>query len=127
MTSSIRVGSFTPWGSADFVESLAPGITSVATSSHGGIHLDPMRNAMVALVWRNPNGWYEEDCEASIVLVTFPDVAPEVSREKLHDSLAWAFTEQHAAVFPEQAKAREGRPTFDSVMAELQAKAKQSS
>lgn len=69
----IAVGSRTPWGSADVVNHLAPGIASVHTASHGGIKLSPERNAMVPAALRRRSGWYEEDCEAHIVMMTFPD------------------------------------------------------
>jgi hypothetical protein len=122
--SSIRVGSHTPWGSADFAEELAPGIVIVCTPSHGGIHLDDERNAKVDLVWRNANGWYEEDCEANIVFATFfGELAGETtsSLERIHDQLHWAFPRAHAVVFSDEAIARLDRPTFDSDMAALQA------
>lgn len=62
----------TPWGKAQTQKRLAPGITEVTTASHGGIHLHPTRNASVHEAWRDKNGWYEEDLEANIVIVTFP-------------------------------------------------------
>jgi hypothetical protein len=122
---TVRPGSGTPWGTADFVEVLAPGITSVSTPSHGGIHLSPERNAQVHPVWRSDNGWYEEDCEANIVLITFfgelaSDLA--VGKDKIHDQLHWAFTRQHAVVFPIEAMRRRDQPTFESQMAEMRAR-----
>jgi hypothetical protein len=120
-----RVGSFTPWGRADFAEVLVPGAVSVATPSHGGIWLAPHLNAEVHPAWRRDDGWYEEDCEAAIVFATFPGTAPEIPQEKVHDSLAWSFTREHAVVFPRESAAREGLPTFDTQMAELRAKREQ--
>jgi hypothetical protein len=35
----------TPWGAADHVETIAPGIRSVSTPSHGGILLDAAQRA----------------------------------------------------------------------------------
>jgi hypothetical protein len=56
---------FTPWGKADFVSTLADGVVSVSTPSHGGIYLDGARNAVVHEVWRDTSaaaggGWHEE-------------------------------------------------------------------
>jgi hypothetical protein len=119
-----REKSLTPWGSADFVEVLTPGIVSVSTPSHGGIWLAPHLNAEIHPVWRSDDGWYEEDCEANIVLLAFPgalgtDLDPAPILTRLHDSLAYSFTRQHAVAYPAEAKAREGRATFDSNMAAL--------
>ena len=72
----------TPWGPAQTSEVIAPGITFYSTASHGGFHLSDERNARVSLKLRRSTflqlgmkGWYEEDCDASIVLATFPEYA----------------------------------------------------
>jgi hypothetical protein len=61
----------TPWGQADRVQEVGPGVTFVTTPSHGGFHLDAARNARVPRAWRDATwsgqglrGWYEEDCDA---------------------------------------------------------------
>ncbi len=120
-----KVGSSTPWGRADFVDVLAPGIVNVSTPGHGGVWVAPHLNAEIHPVWRSDSGWYEEDCEAVIVFATFPEVFPQASQERMHDSLAWSFSRQHAVAFPGEAKAREGRPTFETAMADLDARRKQ--
>jgi len=56
----------TPWGIAQAVEVLAPGIGLVHTAGHGGIKCDRTANAAIPALWRQPNGWYEEDCECAI-------------------------------------------------------------
>jgi hypothetical protein len=43
---------FTPWGVADHVSEIAPGVVEVSTPSHGGFHLNAERNAKVPLAWR---------------------------------------------------------------------------
>lgn len=73
---TVHVGSRTPWGTADDVVKVAPGIASVGTPSHGGLKLSPERNKQVNPAWRRSGGWYEEDCEAGIVMVSFPDAFP---------------------------------------------------
>lgn len=62
----------TPWGHADTVEHFAPGIASVSTPSHGGIHLDKEPNEKVPPYMRRADGWYEEDVDWSIVATIFP-------------------------------------------------------
>ena len=61
-----------------------------STPSHGGYHLSPDRLASVAsshrayaAKWSHGWGdaWYEEDCAAAIVVVTFPQFFPKDARE----------------------------------------------
>jgi len=66
------MGTRTPWGMSDSSKSYARGIVSYTTPGHGGFHLSKTKNEMVDPSWRNPNGWYEEDCEWAIVAMTFP-------------------------------------------------------
>jgi hypothetical protein len=72
-TTGVTEGSRTPWGSADWVDEVASGITSVSTPGHGGIKLSPARNKAVPAGLRRSSGWYEEDCEAHIVAFVHPD------------------------------------------------------
>lgn len=82
----------TPWGKADFIEHLGEGVTVVGTPSHGGIKLSPARNAQVdpryrefAAKWSHGWGdkWYEEDCAALAVVVTFPQLFPHIDEQSL--------------------------------------------
>lgn len=69
----MKEGARTPWGKADHVKEVAPGIWQFGTSGHGGFKLDRERNAMVHHAWRKAGGWYEEDCEWARVALTFPE------------------------------------------------------
>lgn len=71
---SPRVGMRTPWGAADYVKSVAPGIWIVSTPGHGGYKLDRKRNAMIYPSLRRRGGWYEEDVDWGAVALTFPDL-----------------------------------------------------
>ena len=64
----------TPWGAAQSSKKLAVGVMVYGTASHGGIHLSTKKNALVHYVWRDLDGWYEEDCGWAIVAVTFPEL-----------------------------------------------------
>lgn len=71
----------TPWGTADVVELIAPGIEWVCTASHGGYRLSPDRNRQVPTAFRalsfaerGQQGWYEEDSDWCMVALTFPDL-----------------------------------------------------
>lgn len=68
-----RVPKYSPWGKVDRVTTIADGIYSVGTASHGGIKLDRRRNASVPACVRAPGGWYEEDCEWCWVALALPN------------------------------------------------------
>lgn len=52
----------TPWGKADTIREICPGIKWVTTPGHGGMLVDEKLNQAVR-IHRNTSGWYEEDCE----------------------------------------------------------------
>lgn len=65
----------TPWGPAQHQTTIAPGIITLDTAGHGGIHLDEHRNAQMPAYMRadtyTKRGWYEEDCDWAKVAVVF--------------------------------------------------------
>jgi hypothetical protein len=70
----------TPWGRSQAIEKVGEGIQFVSTASHGGYVLDAERNAKIPYAWRkasfNENGlrgFYEEDCDWTMVALTFPE------------------------------------------------------
>ena len=76
----MRINDPTPWGPAETVATIADGIYFVSTPSHGGFYLKPELNALVPSDWRAASfngraqqGWYEEDCDWCMVVLTFPD------------------------------------------------------
>jgi len=80
--SGIRLGDATPWGPAQHVNALAPGISFVSTAGHGGAHVDKARRAempQVSLAWGATwangfgEGWFEEDCCVLAVVLAFPE------------------------------------------------------
>ena len=62
----VRVGMQTPWGKADYAETIASGIGIVGTPSHGGIKVDRKHNQLIPDYMRRTGGWYEEDCDWAI-------------------------------------------------------------
>jgi hypothetical protein len=70
---NVRVGSRTPWGTADWVTPMAPGIVSVSTPGHGGVKLSPERNRKIPIALRQASGWYEEDCDVYIPMMNYPE------------------------------------------------------
>lgn len=75
VTPNLHEGSRSPWGEVQYVSVLGVGAVSVGTAGHGGIKLSPERNRLVPDALRRPSGWYEEDCEAAIVLWAHPDLS----------------------------------------------------
>jgi hypothetical protein len=61
----------TPWGAAQNSTKYAPGIISYSTASHGGFHLSETRQKEMPEILKNPDGWYEEDCEWCKVVIAF--------------------------------------------------------
>lgn len=63
-------GGSTPWGPAQTVEELKPGIWHVTTASHGGIVISDGRLGTLPPEARqtkySQNGWFEEDCDWAI-------------------------------------------------------------
>lgn len=90
-------GSASPWGVIDWAREIAPGIVSVSTASHGGFYVSRERlatmpealarvptyverSAGVKIVTVAGDGfggrWYEEDCDAALVALAWPEAFP---------------------------------------------------
>lgn len=68
----------TPWGQSQDEREVAPGIIEVSTARHGGMHLSPERRKAMPAALRAfetcaGGPWYEEDLDAGIVVLAFPD------------------------------------------------------
>ncbi len=69
----------TPWGPSQHIEPVAEGIDFITTAGHGGYRLSKPRQAEFAKKFPGyvPFGgslqWFEEDCEAAMVPVAFPE------------------------------------------------------
>ncbi len=71
MIAQVREGMRTPWGAAQTVERMAPGIWIVSTAGHGGIKLDAAHQRQMPAYMRRGGGWYEEDCESALPMLVF--------------------------------------------------------
>lgn len=58
-----------PWGKVQQTSVYADGIVFVSTASHGGFKLSRSRQAQMPEALRIQGGWYEEDCEAALVVL----------------------------------------------------------
>ena len=67
----------TPWGQADHVDRIAPGIMSVSTPSHGGIMLDADHVARIprsiGAGYSGTRSAWEEDCDWAVPYLLFKD------------------------------------------------------
>jgi hypothetical protein len=83
------VGKNSPWGIVQDEEVIADGIVYVSTASHGGIWVSPellgrVQEAMrdYAAYWSGSSSWFEEDCAAQCVVVSFPEYFPAEQVER---------------------------------------------
>jgi hypothetical protein len=83
------VGKHSPWGIVQDEETIADGIVYVSTASHGGIWVSPellgrVQEAMrdYAAYWSGSSQWFEEDCAAQCVVVSFPEHFPAEQVER---------------------------------------------
>ena len=75
----------TPWGAPQTIDDIGRGVCFVTTASHGGYFVPPAANAQIPAHWRAISfngqackGWYEEDCDWSMVALALPDLfSPE--------------------------------------------------
>ena len=69
----------TPWGPSQHIEQHGRGILSVSTAGHGGIFvpsellLQLPRCLQGFKTWIGSPNWFEEDCDAVIPVLLFPD------------------------------------------------------
>lgn len=68
-----RVGDSSPWGRIDQAKTLADGIVSVSTASHGGIRLSSELNDAMPPAFKSSDCWYEEDCDWALVALIHPE------------------------------------------------------
>jgi hypothetical protein len=71
------VGTYGPWGYIQSAREIAEGIWRIDTPGHGGLKLARAQNAMMPAGARTAGGWYEEDCEWSLVCLRFPGAFTE--------------------------------------------------
>ncbi len=69
----------TPWGKAQQVKEIAPGIVWCSTAGHGGYWISEKRRQEMPHPYRSAKtfaggNWYEEDCDWCLVYLAFPEV-----------------------------------------------------
>lgn len=77
---------------------IAPGIVFLETPGHGYVLLSPDRNERVHAALRREDARYEEDLDANIAALTFPEAFPNVKTENAKRTLInWYPDEMRAA------------------------------
>lgn len=102
----------TPWGEAQDSKEYAPGIVFHSTASHGGFHLSAERIAEMPKALqefvpfggpqKGPGRWFEEDCDWSVVALSFPQFFREKDIEAAHRTLKGYRPEVWAAFMAER-------------------------
>lgn len=95
---TIRTGASTPWGMAQVSRRYANGIVLHSTAGHGGFHLDEIANAVVHPLYRNNDGFYEEDCEWVKVAHAFPQLFTAYERRLADRTLRDYFPDAYERV-----------------------------
>lgn len=105
-----------PWGAVQHADTLGPGITSVSTASHGGIHLDAWRVAQLPPALQTKRGqWFEEDVDWCIPAVAFPqhfDRDRQTAIDTLRNWLPDLYEAHFNEVLPVGASMRKDERTF---------------
>lgn len=109
-------GSGTPWGKAQGTSMVSPGIDAVATSGHGGLKLSPERAAEIDPAWREPAGWYEQDCAWAKAAVThYRDFTP-IDVKNAHLAARQYYPDEYTAIVGKD-PARYGLTGFEPITA----------
>lgn len=80
-------GAATPWGTAQVSHRYGDGILFHSTAGHGGFQVDEGANAQIHPLWRNADGWYEEDAEWAKVAASFPLLFTDFERRQADRTL----------------------------------------
>jgi hypothetical protein len=118
----------TPWGISDDVTHFAEGIWFYTTPSHGGFRLSPARLLEMPAELRKGDGmrqycpanWFEEDCEASLVVVGFPAHFTDDERARAVRYLKMVYPTKYAAYMQSEhahAHAECGQPIDAAIVA----------
>jgi hypothetical protein len=82
----------TPWGEPQSVTPLGYGAFFISTASHGGFYVPPELLEKVPGSFKfnsyggqGYNGWFEEDCDAALLVVALPELFPGSREEAIRD------------------------------------------
>jgi len=95
----VKVGQYCKWGYIDSVDEIADGVAFIGTPGHGGMKLDRQRNAQMPKEFRLSGGWYEEDCEAALVILGLPHLFTSEEVLEAHKSVKNWFPDKYESHF----------------------------
>ena len=77
MTKTAARGAYTPWGTSQHSEPIAPEIVFYSTAGHGGAFVPPDIRAEWPAALRDfptftGGNWYEEDCDLHMIILAHP-------------------------------------------------------
>ena len=92
----------TPWGNSQTSKQYGEGLTFYGTASHGGFFVEPELHATMNPALRldaggysGATGWYEEDCEAYLVVRAFPGRFPANEVEEADQAIKNSYLYPH--------------------------------
>jgi len=88
---------YSPWGPIQDTTEITEGVSFVSTAGHGGLKLDRKRNAEMPEALRRKGGWYEEDCEYSLVMVGLPQYFKPEEVARAHQTAKNWFPDEYEA------------------------------
>jgi hypothetical protein len=77
---------------------MAVGIDAAYTAGHGGLKLSPKRAKEVDPAWREPAGWYEEDCAWSKAVITHHQDLPADHVAAAHKTAREWYPDEYEAI-----------------------------
>jgi hypothetical protein len=93
----ISPGFRSPWGKVQSTKTMAVGIAAY-TAGHGGLKLSPKRDDEVDQAWREPAGWYEEDCAWSKAVITHHQDLPADHVAAAHKTAREWYPDEYEAI-----------------------------
>lgn len=87
----------TPWGESQGGTIYSPGIHYHHTARHGGFKVYKKQNDLIPEMFRNKDGWYEEDCEWAKVANFHPAFFTDMELESAKTSLINWYPDEYEA------------------------------
>lgn len=111
-------GTWTPWGPAQHATAYKRGVIKYGTAGHGGFHLSATVNDRLPEHLRNPDGWYEEDCEWAKVATALPELFTRRERrfadETMRNSYPDAWEAHHGReLAPGESRAKDEKAFYE--------------
>ncbi len=114
-TQYVKERVYTPWGQPDTKMIHSEGIMFYSTPGHGGFKVSRELNLKIPEYMRRAGGWYEEDCEWSIVAMAFPDKFEPKDVESARNTFRNWFPDEYEKFFGVKLKEGESWTRDDAI------------